>query len=149
VAQAFADSSAPLATVTHGYTYSAHPVAAAAALASLDILERDQLVPKAAAQGSYFNERLADIARHSKLVGDVRGIGLMACLELVSDRATRAPLKGSAKETGLVAREAYKRGAMVRTSGPNIILSPALTIERSQIDLLCDALAGALKAVEG
>jgi putrescine aminotransferase len=149
VAQAFADSSSPLATVTHGYTYSAHPVAAAAALASLDILERDQLVPKAAAQGSYFNERLADIARHSKLVGDVRGIGLMACLELVSDRATRAPLKGSAKETGLVAREAYKRGAMVRTSGPNIILSPALTIERSQIDLLCDALAGALKAVEG
>jgi putrescine---pyruvate transaminase len=149
VAQAFAASSSALATVTHGYTYSAHPVAAAAALASLDILEREQIVSKAAAQGNYLNERLTDIARHSKLVGDVRGIGLMACLELVSDRATRAPLKGSASETGLVAREAYKRGAMVRTSGPNIILSPALTIERNQIDLLCDALAGALKAVEG
>jgi len=149
VAQVFATSSSPLATITHGYTYSAHPVAAAAALASLEILERDQVVANAASQGAYFNERLADIARHSRLIGDVRGIGLMACLELVSDQATRAPLKGSARETGLVAREAYKRGAMVRTSGPNIILSPALTIERSQIDLLCDALAGAFKAVEG
>ena len=48
-----------------------------------------------------------------------------------------------------VAREAYKRGAMVRTSGANIILSPALTIERAQIDLLCDALAGAFATVEG
>jgi len=48
-----------------------------------------------------------------------------------------------------VARGAYERGAMVRTSGANIILSPALTIERGQIDLLCDALAAALAAAEG
>jgi len=133
----------------HASTFGGNPVAAAAALASLEILEREKVVANAATQGSYFNQRLADLARSSRLIGDVRGIGLMACLELVSDKATRAPLKGSAKEAGLVAREAYKRGAMVRTSGPNIILSPALTIERSQIDVLCDALAGAFKAVEG
>jgi putrescine aminotransferase len=52
------------------------------------------------------------------------------------------------KEVAAVAREAYKRGAMIRTSGGNIILSPALTIERSQIDVLCDALDAAFKAVE-
>ena len=148
VAQTFATSSSPLATVTHGYTYSAHPVAAAAALAALEILEREAVISNAAAQGAYLNERLSDIARHSRLIGDVRGIGLMACLELVSDQATRAPPTRGGKEVGQVAREAYKRGAMVRTSGPNIILSPALTIERSQIDLLCDALAAAFKAVE-
>ena len=147
VAETFAASSSPLATVTHGYTYSAHPVAAAAALASLDVLERDAVVSNSAVQGAYFNERLADIGRHSRLIGDVRGIGLMSCIELVSDKATRAPASG--REAGQVAREAYKRGAMVRTSGPNIILSPALTIERGQIDLLCDALAAAFKSVEG
>lgn len=140
IVQAFATSGSPLATVTHGYTYSAHPVAAAAALASLEILERDDVVANAAAEGAYLNQRLAEIARESRLIGDARGIGLMACLELASDRAS--------KDAALVAREAYKRGAMVRTSGANIILSPALTIDRSQVDLLCDALADAFRAVE-
>jgi len=148
IAQAFNTSRSPAATITHGYTYSAHPVAAAAALASLEILERDQVVSHAATQGAYLNQRLAEIAQRSRLIGDVRGIGMMACLELVADKTTRAPLKGSAGEIARVAREAYARGAMVRTSGANIILSPALTIERSQIDLLCDALAGAFDAVE-
>ncbi|MBV8910885.1 MAG: aminotransferase class III-fold pyridoxal phosphate-dependent enzyme, partial [Gammaproteobacteria bacterium] len=148
IAQAFNTSRSPAATITHGYTYSAHPVAAAAALASLEILERDQVVSHAATEGAYLNRRLAEIAQRSRLIGDVRGIGMMACLELVADKTTRAPLKGSAGEIARVAREAYARGAMVRTSGANIILSPALTIERSQIDLLCDALAGAFDAVE-
>jgi putrescine aminotransferase len=80
-------------------------------------------------------------------VGDARGIGLMACLELVADKKTRAPLPRGAKEITQVAREAYRRGAMVRTSGGNIILSPALTIERAQVELLCDALEGALQTV--
>ena len=79
----------------------------------------------------------------------MRGIGLMACLELVADRATKAPLPRGAKEVTQVAREAYRRGAMLRTSGANIILSPALTIERAQTDLLCDAIDAALTVVEG
>ena len=148
-AKIFADSDSARGTITHGYTFSAHPVAAAAALATLDILERENVVANAAREGQYFNERLADIGRRSQLVGDVRGVGLMACLEMVADKATGAPLPRGAKEIVNVAREAYKRGAMIRTSGGNIILSPALTIERSQIDLLCDALDGAFKAVEG
>jgi len=149
VAKAFTEADSARGTITHGYTFSAHPVAAAAALATLDILERENVVANAAREGQYFNERLADIGRRSRLVGDVRGVGLMACLEMVADKATGAPLPRGAKEVASVAREAYKRGAMIRTSGGNIILSPALTIERDQIDLLCDALDGALKAVEG
>lgn len=147
VAGAFADSDAAKGTITHGYTFSAHPVAAAAALATLDILEKENVVDNAGRQGAYLNERLAEIGRRSRLVGDVRGIGLMACLELVADRATKAPLPRGSKEVGRVSREAYKRGAMVRTSGANIILSPALTIERNQVDILCDALDGALQEV--
>ena len=149
VASAFDAADAGLGAVSHGYTYSAHPVAAAAALATLDILEREDIAGGAAREGAYLLERLRAIGARSRLVGDVRGIGLMACLELVADKASKAPFPRGAKEVAQVAREAYRRGAMVRTSGANIILSPALTIERAQIDLLCDALDAALQAVGG
>ena len=148
VTEAFESADAALATVTHGYTYSAHPVGAAAAVATLDYLQRVDVVGNAEREGAYFMGRLHDLGRRHRLVGDVRGIGLMGCLELVADQATRATFPRGAKEVGRVAREAYQRGAMIRTSGPNIILSPALTIERNQIDLLCDALDAALAAVE-
>jgi putrescine aminotransferase len=147
IAAAFAAADSAHGTITHGYTFSAHPVAAAAALATLDILEREAVIANAAKQGEYLNERLADMARRFAVVGDARGIGLMACLELVADKATRTPLPRGAREMTQVAREAYRRGAMVRTSGGNIILSPALTIERAQVELLCDALEGALQTV--
>jgi putrescine aminotransferase len=148
VTEAFESADAALATVTHGYTYSAHPVGAAAAVATLDYLQRVDVVGNAEREGAYFMGRLHDLGRRHRLVGDVRGIGLMGCLELVVDQATRATFPRGAKEVSRVAREAYQRGAMIRTSGPNIILSPALTIERNQIDLLCDALDAALAAVE-
>jgi adenosylmethionine-8-amino-7-oxononanoate aminotransferase len=83
-----------------------------------------------------------------RIVGDVRGVGLMAGIELVADQRTRAAFPRGAPELTRVHREAYKRGAMVRLSGANIILSPALTIERAQLDLLCDALEGAFGVFE-
>jgi putrescine aminotransferase len=149
ITDAFQQGDAALATVTHGYTYSAHPVAAAAALATLDYLVGNDVVGNAAREGAYFMDRLRAIGKAHRLVGDVRGVGLMGCLELVADRATKATFPRGAIEVGEVARAAYRRGAMIRTSGANIILSPALTIERFQIDLLCDALDAALTEVEG
>ena len=148
VAQAFEASDDGISAVTHGYTYSAHPVAAAAALATLDILERENVVANAAAQGAHLMTRLQDLGRRSRLIGDVRGVGLMVCVEMVADKATKQPFGRGAKEVAKVAREAYRRGAMIRTSGPNIILSPALTIERAQVDLLCDILEESFAAVE-
>ena len=149
VAQVFDKSDPALGAISHGYTYSAHPVAAAAALATLDILEREDVVGNAGREGEYLLARLREIGARSRLVGDVRGIGLMVCLELVADKTTKAPFPRGAKEVAQVARDAYRRGAMVRTSGANIILSPALTIARAQIDLLCDALDAALTTVGG
>ena len=63
--------------------------------------------------------------------------------------ATPGDAVASERELARVHREAYKRGAMLRLSGANIIISPALTIERAQVDLLCDALAGAFGVFEG
>jgi len=148
VAAVFDQGDSGMGAITHGYTYSAHPVAAAAALTTLDILERDDVVGNAARQGAHLQQRLREIGAASRLVGDVRGVGLMACLELVADKATKAPFPRSAKEPAAVARAAYRRGAMVRVSGGNIILSPALTISRAEIDLLCDVLAESLREVE-
>ena len=148
VAAVFEQGDAALGAVTHGYTYSGHPVAAAAALATLEVLQREDVVGNAARQGAHLIERLRALGGRSRLIGDVRGVGLMVCLEMVADKASKAPFGRGAKEVAAVAREAYRRGAMVRTSGPNIILSPALTISREEMDVLCDALEGAFAAVE-
>ncbi len=137
-----------LGAINHGYTYGAHPVAAAAALATLEVLERENIPARAAREGEYFLARLNTMEKRFRLVGDVRGVGLMAGIELVADKRTRTPFPRAAPELARVHREAYKRGAMIRLSGATIILSPALTIERPQIDLLCDALEGAFAAVE-
>jgi len=147
VARVFDEADATLGAITHGHTYSGHPVAAAAALATLDVIEREDVVGNVARLGPYFMERLQALGTRHALIGDVRGVGLMVCLELVADRATKATLPRGAKQVTQVAREAYRRGAMIRTSGANIILSPALTVSREQIDLLCDALDGAFAAV--
>jgi adenosylmethionine-8-amino-7-oxononanoate aminotransferase len=147
VMQAFKGADPVLGTINHGYTYGAHPVAAAAALATLDIIESEDIPARAAREGRYFLERLHAMKRF-RIVGDVRGVGLMAGIELVADQRTRAAFPRGAPELTRVHREAYKRGAMVRLSGANIILSPALTIERAQLDLLCDALEGAFGVFE-
>lgn len=145
VAEAIEAGDAALGTITHGYTYSGHPVAAAAALATLDILESEDVLGNVRRQGDHMLSRLRKMGRESRLIGDVRGVGLMACVEMVADKATKASFPRGAKEVGRVAREAYNRGAMVRTSGANIILSPALTIGREEIDHLCDSLEAAFE----
>jgi putrescine---pyruvate transaminase len=147
VMKGFEGADPVLGTINHGYTYGAHPVAAAAALATLDIIEREDIPARAAREGRHFLERLHAMKRF-RIVGDVRGVGLMAGIELVADQRTRAPFPRGAPELARVHREAYKRGAMLRLSGANIIISPALTIERAQVDLLCDALEGAFGVFE-
>src|ERR1700756_1412525 len=147
VMEGFSGADPVLGTINHGYTYGAHPVAAAAALATLDIIEAEDIPARAAREGKYFLERLHAMKRF-RIVGDRRRVGLMAGIELVADQRTRAPFPRGAPELARVHREAYKRGAMLRLSGANIIISPALTIERPQLDLLCDALEGAFAAAE-
>ena len=148
VAEVFLNDEGAAGTITHGYTYSAHPVAAAAALASLDVIERQDVVGNAHRQGQHFLARLRELLA-CPLVGDVRGAGLMAAIEFVADRATRTPFARGNDTLARIARAAYRRGAMVRVSGSNIILSPPLVITREEVDVLIDALAGAIAEVAG
>jgi adenosylmethionine-8-amino-7-oxononanoate aminotransferase len=136
------------ASVSHGYTYSAHPVAAAAALVTLDLIEELNIPAHAARMGKRLHDRLRDFTERFSFVGDVRGLGLMAGIEMVSDKANRTPMPRSNDVPARVAREAYRRGLMVRISGPNLILSPPLVISAAEVDQLVDILEASFAAVE-
>ena len=148
VAEVFDADTTGGASVSHGYTYSAHPVAAAAALATLDILEQQDVPGNAARVGAHLQARLKTFVERFSFVGDVRGMGLMCGVEMVSDKAKRTPMTRNSDIPTRVAREAYRRGAMVRISGPNMILSPPLVITREQVDELVDILEASFAAVE-
>lgn len=148
VAEPFIDDAGSLGTIGHGYTYSGHPVAAAAALATLDVLEAEDIPGNAARIGARLQDRLARLEQRHAFVGDVRGRGLMTGIEMVSDKARRTPLPRGSEIPQRVAREAYRRGAMVRISGPNMILSPPLILSESEADFLADVLDASFAAVE-
>ncbi len=148
VAGAFLADAGSLGTVAHGYTYSGHPVAAAAALATLDQLEALDVPGNAARVGAHFQARLAPFTERYSFVGDVRGQGLMAGIEMVSNKATRQAMPRGSDVPQRVAREAYRRGAMVRISGPNMILSPPLIITAEEVDHLVDILEASFAAVD-
>lgn len=136
------------ASVSHGYTYSAHPIAAAAALATLDLIEELDIPGNAARTGKHLNDRLRGFTERFSFVGDVRGLGLMAGIEMVSDKAKRTPMPRSSDIPARVAKEAYRRGLMVRISGPNLILSPPLVITLEEVDQMVDILEASFAAVE-
>ena len=131
----------------HGATYSGHPVGCAVGVRVLELIEERGILAHVRRVSKRFADRIHAFADHP-LVGETRAVGLMGAIELVADKATKATFAAGAPQLARVHRETYKRGAMVRLSGPNIILSPALTIERPQLDLLCDALEGAFAAAE-
>ena len=147
VAETFEKDKSGAGAVFHGYTYSGHPVGAAAAIACLKETEKLQVQKNAAARGDQVFAGVKALHEKHEIVGDVRGgEGLMTALELVSDRKTKAPIdKGTA---GRVQEIAYQAGVMVRVSGPNVILSPPLIISEDDIASVISAVDEALtKAV--
>ena len=140
VAEVFDSDVTGAGQISHGYTYSAHPVAAAAALATLRVLHVARVSP-------VFQQRLRGLVQRVPFVGDVRGKGLMLGIEMVADTAKKTPLPRSSDIPARVARAAYRRGLMVRVSGGNLILSPPRIITAAALDHLCDLLEAAFDEV--
>ncbi|MBR9650777.1 aspartate aminotransferase family protein [Thalassovita aquimarina] len=139
VAEVFEKDESGRAAIGHGYTYSGHPVGAAAALACLAETKRLNVKDNAAARGAELHEGLKSLQADLDLIGDVRGgHGLMCAMELVSDRATKAPIDKA--RINQVQEVAYQSGAMVRVSGPNIILSPPLVLTSDDAQVILSAL---------
>ena len=134
---AMVEPSAEVGVFGHGYTYSGHPVACAAALKTLEIYERDGIYQHAASMGEYLQSRLAQLRDHER-VGEVRGAGLIAAVELVEDKDSRAPDAAMAKRATQLAQD---NGLIVRNvAGCALAVCPPLIINREQVDELVDKL---------
>jgi adenosylmethionine-8-amino-7-oxononanoate aminotransferase len=145
VAEVF-ENSDEAGAIYHGYTYSAHPVGAAAVVACLEETLRLDTKTNAAARGTQLFDGLNALAARYDVVGDVRGgHGLMAAIELVSDRAAKTSIDAEAIKT--VHTAMYEAGVMTRMLGHSVAMSPPLIITEEETARLLDGVEAGLKAL--
>ncbi|NND82061.1 MAG: aminotransferase class III-fold pyridoxal phosphate-dependent enzyme [Gammaproteobacteria bacterium] len=133
----------------HGYTYAGHPIGAAVAMANLDILESEQLVQKSADNGAYFhrllNERFAD----DDFVGQVRGQGLLAAVQLMQNKADKTFFDPSLKIAPQVTAQCYQQGLIARPlpSIDSVAFSPPLVATQADLEMIVDRFESAVRKV--
>jgi len=131
---------------THGLTYSGHPASCAAGLATLGILEETGIIESAARDiAPHFQARLRELIDHP-IVGEVRGRGLFAAVELVRDKGSRERLAPKSAGAVYCRDQANNKGLMVRQTGDAMITAPPLVCSIGEIDTLVDKLGQALDA---
>lgn len=138
--------------LTHGHTYTGHPVACAAGLAAIDTYQEENLIERASEVGDYLGDRIADLAENHSSVGDTRGVGLFHGIELTKHPEKRVPFgereaklsKGSTV-VDEVASTAYEHGTYVANMINTLIVAPPLTITEDEIDEAVDTLDLALE----
>jgi adenosylmethionine-8-amino-7-oxononanoate aminotransferase len=131
----------------NGFTYSAHPVACAAGLAALDVLERDDICGHVRDVGPYFHEQLGTLA-DLPLVGDVRGSHFMVCVEMVRDRETKEPCPDAWDVAKRIFERCMPMGLMIRPIGNQVVMSPPLILTRDQIDDAVRILRAGIRGVQ-
>jgi 4-aminobutyrate--pyruvate transaminase len=143
VYQTIADNTAKIGTFGHGYTYSGHPVPAAVALETLKIYEERDIVGQVRQVGPRLQEGLRRYADHP-MVGEVRGVGLIAAVELVAERASKAAFDPPGRVGGYFAGRAEAHGLIIRNLMDTIAFCPPLIITEDQIDSLVERFGRAL-----
>jgi adenosylmethionine-8-amino-7-oxononanoate aminotransferase len=134
------------AMFAHGLTYSSHPIGCAVALKNLDILE-DGLLEQARTISGHFQSRLKALEA-LPLVGEVRGLGLMACIECVADRVSNNPLTLDLEVGKRIDKHCQEMGLLVRPLINMCVMSPPLTISESQIDEMADILDRSIRLTQ-
>lgn len=118
----------------HGFTYSGHPVAAAVALANIELMKRENIVEKVGSDtGPYFQKCLVELADHP-LVGEARGVGLIGAIELVKDKDKRKLFDPEGKVGNICRDHCFENGLIMRATADSMILSPPLIITKNEID---------------
>lgn len=140
--------SGELGTFGHGYTTSGHPVATAVALENIRIIEENGLVENAARVGEVLQSSLRALSDHP-LVGEVRGTGLIAAVELVADKATRKPFDPVGKAGALLVERAHEHGLIVRGIQDSIAFCPPLIITEEQVRDMVGRFVDTLEEVQG
>jgi adenosylmethionine-8-amino-7-oxononanoate aminotransferase len=135
------------AALMHGYTYSGHALACAAANANLDIVASEDLPGNASRVGAYMQEKLQELSHYAH-VGEVRGKGMMAAIELVTDKASKTMLMPPSPYIQTLVGTARSEGAIIRVQGNRLILSPPLVFTRENVDEALRVLHLAFTAAE-
>ena len=133
-------------TFFHGHTYTANPLACAAALANLDVMKREDTLGKLQEKIGYLEDRLKTFCKLAH-VGDVRQLGFMVGIELVRDRDTKEPYAKAEKVGIRVTKEARSRGLIIRPLGDVIVLMPPLGINTDELSKLLDITYQSIKSV--
>lgn len=143
------EASDTLGAFSHGYTYSGHPLAAAAANAVLDIVEKEDLPGNAKKVGSRFQKLLRETFSDHPMVGEVRGVGLMAAIEFVAQREPRRFFKPELKVGGRISAECLKEGLIARAMphGDILGLSPPLVLTQEDMEEIVRAIKRAVDRV--
>jgi L-2,4-diaminobutyrate transaminase len=138
-----------LGPIGHGWTYSAHPIGAAAGVANLKLIDDLDLVANAGVTGAYLNKAMADALADHAHVGDVRGEGLLCAVEFVEDKAARRFFDPGKKVGPAVAAALLKRGVIARAMPQGDILgfAPPLCLTREEADVIVEATAAAVDEV--
>jgi adenosylmethionine-8-amino-7-oxononanoate aminotransferase len=132
----------------HGNTYSGHPLACAAAVANLKIVEEERLPGNAGKVGAYFLERLKDVQTRHPNMGDVRGLGLMIGIELVADPETKRPFDLAENFGARISDLCRESGVLIRNLADTFIISPPLTLAGEHVDVIVDTFEKAISKVE-
>ncbi|NCC37377.1 MAG: aspartate aminotransferase family protein, partial [Chloroflexia bacterium] len=130
----------------HAFTYSGHPTSCAVALANIDLIEREGLVARAAEVGAHMNNALNELGTLPG-VGNVRGKGMMAAVELVADKATKAAFPPAENVGGRVQKEMTSRGLFTRVVGDTICIAPPLVTPVETIDRMVAIIGESIAAV--
>ncbi|MFL5254518.1 MAG: aminotransferase [Rhodopila sp.] len=146
VYQAMLDESRKLGNFAHGFTYAGHPVTTAVALETLKIYEEMDMLGHVATVGPYLQDTIGAFRNH-KLVGDVRGVGMIAALEMVADKTTGAPFDPALKIGARAEKAARGHGLIARFIGDRIAFSPPLIVTKADIDDIGARLGRALDEV--
>ncbi|MCP4854557.1 MAG: aspartate aminotransferase family protein, partial [Fuerstiella sp.] len=120
----------------HGHTFGGNPLAAAAAMASLDLLTESSYLDRVADKGEYLRNRIISELSDQPHVGDIRGRCMMLGIELVADRATRRPFPSELQLGRSVCRRTVRNGVWIRPLGDVIILMPPLIATEAELDML-------------
>lgn len=143
VFEPIADESSRIGVLGHGFTGSGHPVAAAVALENIKIIEERDLVGNARTVGAHMQRRLRELAGHA-LTGEVRGVGLIAAIELVGNKEFKQPWGKPGALGSLVNAKLQDLGVISRNMGDAIAFSPPLIITEQDVDIVIDRLTQAM-----
>lgn len=147
VYEPIAEQSAKIGTFGHGYTYSAHPLGAAVAIEAMKIYREIDIAARVRSLAPQLHEGLRTLAA-SPIVGEVRGVGLIAAVELVKNKTTRESFPPGAAIAGYFAERAHAHGLVLRALGEAVALCPPLVIEPSEIDEMLARFTRALRDTE-